>query len=801
MGVFTVTRKLLALWGGSTILAIAIVGGLFAYSLNAYHEEAADVRLREGFSEVADYIASQQRRLTSIAAQFAGRDDVVSSVSLVSKYQDPDTYQPLVFDAEKRAIANQLAEITGISSHHFLGVYDAQGRLMAFHVQRDDEEAGYENTGILTYSEGLARVVEDAHGLDPRTENRTVPQALTQVPGKRAIDDVTQGLGVREGNLLITAEAPVLRTRVNGETEHLGVLVVIDILDQQVMAGLSQSVGGTVSFALATDPDEVAGIPRLADGSGTYASFGADGSFAGRVAIEVGDGQVGELSIVTDSAGVLENLSVFRDSALWGMVIFIAVIAPIGVVFINMFIRRPIDNLMAGAAALGEGDYARPITVPYGDEFSALAGSFNDMARKVSEREQELIDYKDGLERTVQERTEKLKETEARTRQIINSAVDGIITTDEKGIITSFNSAAEKIFGYSVVEAVGKNVSILMPGNHADKHDEYMKRYLQGGEAKVIGMGRELVAKRKDGKTFLADFSISVFRHGMDTTFVGIIRDITERKEAEFKLQSTLSELQETQAELVQAEKMASLGGLVAGVAHEINTPIGVGLTAATHLSEKARTLSEKFASGQLKKSDFQTFIETATQSTKIVEANLNRASDLIRSFKQVAVDQTSEEKRTINVLDYVDEVLESLRPKLKQARHEIIVEGDRDIVIDTVPGPLSQVITNLVMNSVIHAYDEGQHGRICIQAERNGKTMSLTYSDDGKGMDDDVCAKIFEPFFTTKRGSGGSGLGMHILYNQVTQTLGGSIDLHSKLGRGSAFEITLPLEPVGDVQ
>jgi len=238
----------------------------------------------------------------------------------------------------------------------------------------------------------------------------------------------------------------------------------------------------------------------------------------------------------------------------------------------------------------------------------------------------------------------------------------------------------------------------------------------------------------------------------------------------------------------------------VAGVAHEINTPIGVGVTAVSHLKERADEMSKSFAAGALRKSDLATFVETAQTSTGIIQANLTRASDLVRSFKQVAVDQTSDERRQINILDYVDEVLESLKPNLRRTKHEFTVKGDRDIVIDTHPGALSQIITNLVMNSVIHAYDEGDVGHIQISAEKNGESLSLMYVDDGKGMDDDVSAKIFEPFFTTKRGSGGSGLGMHILFNQVTQTLGGNIQVHSKPGRGTAFDITIP-HKVNDLQ
>ena len=445
-------------------------------------------------------------------------------------------------------------------------------------------------------------------------------------------------------------------------------------------------------------------------------------------------------------------------------------------------------------------------------EASIVIGTALDITDR-HRAEQEVKQLNESLEQRVKDRTAELqseiqerqaiegalKETEAKTRQIVNSAVDGIITTDEQGVILSFNTAAEKIFGYSIFEIIGKNITILMPSNIAKQHGQFMKEYLQRGKGKVIGMGRELVARRKDGGTFLADFSISDFIHGDDITFVGIIRDITERKEEQYRLQATLEQLQSAQDELVQAEKMASLGGLVAGVAHEINTPIGVGVTAVSHLKERADHVAQLFRDGGLRKSDFAEFVEAATASSGIIQTNLNRASDLIKSFKQVAVDQTSEEKRRINVLEYAEEVLESLKPNLRRTLHEICVQGDRDVLIDTHPGALSQVITNLVMNSVIHAYDEGDVGHIQLTIQDCGDRVSVLYADDGKGMDEDVCSKIFEPFFTTKRGSGGSGLGMHILFNQVTQTLGGSIELHSTPGRGTAFEISIPYK-TGDI-
>lgn len=543
----------------------------------------------------------------------------------------------------------------------------------------------------------------------------------------------------------------------------------------------------------------------------------------------------------------------------------------------------------------------------------------------------ELSQLNQNLEARVAERTkdlnaeilerralqEQYRKSEERTRMIVNSAVDGIITIDSRGTIRTFNHGAEKIFGYSVFDVVGQNVSMLMPRDVAGHHDEYIQNYIQSGEDKVIGTGREVVGRGKDGRPFLMELSVSEFHDGEETTFVGIVRDITERKETEYRLNRALSELKKSeekthlseqrlrgilessasgiivakrsnfhplfanqrlldmfgardldeffayglnntfanaedfakvidifknlngavqlsferirldgthfwtmqdlstitfegeaciivwvydvteqkQAEesLIEAERMASLGGLVAGVAHEVNTPLGVGVTAATHLKERAVMLDKRIDQGELRKSDLMEFIETAISSTNMIAANLSRASDLIRSFKQVAVDQSSEEHRTINLLGYVREVLASLHPQLKNTNHDIQVSGDEDISITTQPGAVSQVITNLVMNSLIHAYEEGQVGSIRIDVTQQGQNVILQYTDDGKGMSADVRANIFEPFFTTRRGSGGSGLGMHILFNQVTQTLSGTVTCDSTPGQGTAFTITIP--------
>jgi len=261
------------------------------------------------------------------------------------------------------------------------------------------------------------------------------------------------------------------------------------------------------------------------------------------------------------------------------------------------------------------------------------------------------------------------------------------------------------------------------------------------------------------------------------------------------ELSNTLDALKATQSKLVESEKMASLGGLVAGVAHEINTPIGVGVTVASALAENTTEFASTYKSGKMKRSELEEFLEIATQSSNTLLTNLNQAAALIQSFKEVAVDRSSEERRTFGVRNYLDEILIQLKPKLRNSKHSIEIKGDSKIAIDSYPGALSQVVTNLLMNSLIHAYEPGESGQLVFDWQQEGARLSFEYSDDGKGIPPENLSKIFEPFFTTKRGQGGSGLGLHILYNLVTQKLQGEVECKSQVGVGTKFIIKLPLQ------
>jgi signal transduction histidine kinase len=265
-------------------------------------------------------------------------------------------------------------------------------------------------------------------------------------------------------------------------------------------------------------------------------------------------------------------------------------------------------------------------------------------------------------------------------------------------------------------------------------------------------------------------------------------------RRAKDRADTALAELQKTQTDLIQAEKLASLGQLVAGVAHEINTPLGVALTTATLVGDEARRFREAAATGQLQRSVLQRFVERMTEGSQLLYANLTRAADLVQSFKQVAADQASGERRSFDMKEWLHDLLTSLGPMLRKKGHDVSVECPPDLTVDTYPGALAQVLTNLLTNAVSHAYDEGQAGRILIRVSQPQRDMlRIVFSDDGRGIPPENLGKVFDPFFTTGRSTGSTGLGLHIVYNLVTQRLHGRIDLESEVGKGTRFIIDLP--------
>ncbi len=269
-------------------------------------------------------------------------------------------------------------------------------------------------------------------------------------------------------------------------------------------------------------------------------------------------------------------------------------------------------------------------------------------------------------------------------------------------------------------------------------------------------------------------------------------------EKANARLKFSLETLERTRDQLVQSEKMAALGGLVAGVAHEINTPVGIGVTAASFLQSKTEDIQRLYARGALKRSDLENYLATIDEVAQSILINMERAAELIASFKQVAVDQSSQEQRRFNLEAYVREVLLSLGPKVKKTGHEVEVKSAGDMVVSSYPGAYSQIVSNLVINSLIHGFKDGRKGRMVFELLRDRQNhedqIILIYRDTGQGMTPEQVAKVFDPFYTTMRGRGGTGLGMSIVFNLVTQTLGGTIHCMSSPGKGVEFIMKIPV-------
>lgn len=260
------------------------------------------------------------------------------------------------------------------------------------------------------------------------------------------------------------------------------------------------------------------------------------------------------------------------------------------------------------------------------------------------------------------------------------------------------------------------------------------------------------------------------------------------------ELSEALENLQATQKQLIESEKMAALGNLVAGVAHEINTPVGNSITAASTLAEETQSFATAVNTGQLKRSNLNSYLDLATEASEIILNNLQRAGELIQSFKQVAVDGTSLEKRTFNLKSYLSEILLTLEPQLKKTPHQVTVTGDETITINSYPGAFAQIITNFITNSLTHAYPTNQAGLLQIDVQQQSEQIIIEYQDDGCGIAEQHLNNIFEPFFTTNRENGGSGLGMHIVYNLVVQKLKETIQVKSQLNLGTIFIMTFPI-------
>lgn len=427
-----------------------------------------------------------------------------------------------------------------------------------------------------------------------------------------------------------------------------------------------------------------------------------------------------------------------------------------------------------------------------------------------------------------------LKKSQEFQQALIDSIPGLLYLYDAKGELTFWNKQHETITGYSTEELNHFKLMDWYPDD--PKSQEAVIKGLENVQRDGFGES-EADLHIKDGSTLPFYFTACPLTIDHEDYFVGVGIDISNRKKMEQELldlnqtlekqvesrtrqlllanqdlskvnedltalnkeMSVMNEelfrqnekIKKMQHYLIESEKMAALGQLVAGVAHEINTPIGVGITASTHLSDIVTELMNNLEEGG-QSLEISPYLEDIQDAAQMIDKNLNRAGKLIQSFKKLSVDQSNEPKRTFDVGEYLNEILISLSPSLKKSKIRIEVQCDETLTINSYPGSFAQIITNLVMNSLTHAFDEDTLGTIRIKLESSEDAILLTYADDGKGMPPEILPKIYDPFFTTKRGRGGTGLGLSVLYSIITQHFNGTIKCSSKPGEGTTFIIHL---------
>lgn len=270
-------------------------------------------------------------------------------------------------------------------------------------------------------------------------------------------------------------------------------------------------------------------------------------------------------------------------------------------------------------------------------------------------------------------------------------------------------------------------------------------------------------------------------------------------KDSNQELLSTLEKLHQFQGQLVENEKMASLGDMVAGIAHEVNTPIGLGVTASSLMSDNLNEIKNAFEDKTLKSSQLKKFLVQGEENISIIYRNLDRAAKLISSFKKLAVNQSTADTLQFNVKELLEEVLLTLKTKISEKQVAVTLECSKQLIVESKPGPIIQILINLIINSIIHGFEQQTDGHIKISVIYLSQQLHINYQDNGIGLNEDIKAKIFEPFTTTKRGTGGSGLGLHLVYNLVTQALNGQIDFESVKDKGTNFQITLPVTLISE--
>jgi signal transduction histidine kinase len=556
---------------------------------------------------------------------------------------------------------------------------------------------------------------------------------------------------------------------------------------------LREAVLGTLTTRAATDPMLAGSVEELERVTDRFLNgFGELRSLQTTIA-RTYEEEV--LKPARDMAGlysIIEGATGHRDAAIWPALdksreAFTAVLVAANAYYLSLAAasaedaRRnteTIEKTIPEMTELADNDLQRLALQRLNTSTVALREGFAKLSEQLSSRtallhntidatQAEAIGVIDELSAKMREREQKAQATFDRTLSDISRRVLSIAVMFLGIILT---------VGVLIALSIRLPLQQIMTAMRAITIGDYGRR-VQGTTARdeVGAMAR----------------AVEVFRENA----IAKRRTEDELRTAKEKAESALLELNTAQQNLIDAERLAALGGLVAGVAHEVNNPIGISLTVASSFARRTEMFETDLRSeGALRRSQLEDFVRASRDASQQLVANLHRAGELIQSFKQVAADRSHAERRQFSLSEATDQIIASLRPVLKRAPIELTVDVPEGLLINGYPGSYGQILTNLFLNAVNHAFAGGRSGTISISARARGHDdIEINFTDNGAGMTPDVQRQAFDPFFTTRRNEGGTGLGLHIVYNIVTQQLGGRMMLESRPGQGTTFRIIMP--------
>lgn len=749
----TISRKLLLIWGISIIGALASVAFVFQYLLAQYDEALANKNLTLALSATEQHLNTRIEELQEHALDLSNRDDIISSVNFISKYQDKENYDAEAFDDEKKKLAEELSKL--ILDYPLLSIHDRDGDIIAL---RHHSSSQIQHVGYSTYREGKNILLTTTIGED----NYTKTPWFDDLPNNESLSQMLS-LHYIEVNDVIYVEflTPIIRERITGERDIMGMLRIRENLSAYISKEISNLVGVTAQLYSEDKIKNTLFIPHVNNDLSQNdfnkmfekeAAYILDtfNKYTAIQYINIADSSKLYLMVSVEKQQLNTQLSAFRNSVLWVLVGTIIVLLPLGRAFINRTITRPVNSLLKGVEQISQGKYDALKFVDNNDELGSFARSFEAMANEVRLREERL-------------------------RDILRLSPEGIIAIDGKFHIILFSHGAEIIFGYSADEIMGQPINKLIPQQYQNDHNAKISGFSQSPIShKNMGNRGEIIGLRKDGSEFPAAASISKLELGKEKMFTVLLQDVTERKKAETEILAA-----KVDAERANQAKTQFL----ASMSHDLRTPLNaiIGMSEVIK-NELFGTLGPKY------KEYAEDIVLSGSHLLSMVEELLDIST--LESGKFTI------NKELLSPQEIVEDCFKIVKLTAKQSQISLTHTLDSDIKpLMADRQAMRKILLNLISNAIKFNH---AGGKVTISALQNESTFSLIVEDTGSGIAADKIDEITKPFSRSEddahKAVEGWGLGLSISKSFI-ELHGGEMKIESKHGEGTKVFVIFPLK------